>query len=72
MRRHSRSRMSPRSTTGSVTSLPEINVGFVLYATIGGLAQAIAAALLVALFSHRNFFVGTALSRTETIQASVR
>jgi hypothetical protein len=35
------------------------------------MAQVIASALLIAMFSHRNFFVGTAFSKTETIQAAV-
>jgi drug/metabolite transporter (DMT)-like permease len=51
--------------------LPEINLAFLVFATVGALAQIVAAALLVALYSHRNFFVGTALSKTETIQAAV-
>lgn len=51
--------------------LPRLNAGFVAYATAGGLAQVLATALLVALFSHRNFFVGTALSKTETIQTAI-
>ena len=51
--------------------VPTINRTFLFYATAGGLAQIVAAALLIALFSHRNFFVGTAFSKTETIQAAV-
>jgi drug/metabolite transporter (DMT)-like permease len=51
--------------------LPRLNPRFLLFATVGGLAQVLAAALLVALYSHRNFFVGTALSKTETIQAAI-
>ena len=52
-------------------ALPAVNRTFLLYAIAGGLAQIVAAALLVALFSHRNFFVGTAFSKTETVQAAV-
>lgn len=51
--------------------LPTLNSGFILYAVIGGLSQIVAAALLVALFSYRNFFVGTTYSKTETIQAAI-
>ena len=51
--------------------LPSLNRSFLIYATAGALAQIVAAALLVALFSHRNFFVGTAFSKTETLQAAV-
>lgn len=58
-----------RYATGQ--ELPRLNAAFLAYATAGGLAQVIATALLVALFSHRNFFVGTALSKTETIQTAI-
>lgn len=51
--------------------LPRPNGTFLIYATCGAVAQIIASALLVALFSHRNFFVGTAFSKTETLQAAI-
>lgn len=51
-------------------SLPSINPTFVVYALIGGLAQILATALLLKLFSHRNFVVGTTYSKTEAIQAA--
>jgi drug/metabolite transporter (DMT)-like permease len=41
------------------------------WVVVGGLAQIIATALLIHLFSHRNFAVGTAYSRTEPAQAAV-
>ncbi len=52
-------------------SLPEPNLEFVAFAASGALAQVFGAATLVALYSHRNFFVGTAFSKTESIQAAV-
>jgi drug/metabolite transporter (DMT)-like permease len=38
---------------------------------IGGLSQILATALLVSLFSHRNFAVGTAYSKSEALQTAV-
>ena len=38
---------------------------------VGGLTQIFATALLIHLFSFRNFAVGTAYSRTEPAQAAV-
>ncbi|MFY0613377.1 MAG: EamA family transporter [Hyphomicrobiaceae bacterium] len=52
-------------------SLPEVTGSFVIFAMIGGLAQIVATALLVYLFSFRNFAVGTAFSKTETVQTAV-
>lgn len=52
-------------------SLPVVTGSFVLFAAIGGLAQISATALLVYLFSFRNFAVGTAFSKTETVQTAV-
>lgn len=51
--------------------VPEVTGAFVLFAVIGGLSQILATALLVYMFSFRNFAVGTAFSKTETIQAAV-
>lgn len=42
-----------------------------MYALIGGVAQILATALLLALFSHRNFVVGTTYSKTESIQTAL-
>ena len=52
-------------------SLPDVNASFFVYAAIGGLAQVIATALLVYLFSFRNFAVGTTFSKTETVQTAL-
>ena len=51
--------------------LPEPNANFVIFGIIGGGTQIIATALLVYLFSFRNFAVGTAYSKTETAQTAV-
>ncbi|MGI9478678.1 MAG: EamA family transporter [Hyphomicrobiaceae bacterium] len=51
--------------------LPQVTGSFVWFAMIGGLAQILATALLVYLFSFRNFAVGTAFSKTETVQTAV-
>ncbi len=51
--------------------VPRPNPAFLGYALIGGLAQITATALLVHLFSFRNFAVGTAYSKTETVQTAI-
>jgi len=51
--------------------LPGTNATFAVYAMIGGLAQVLATALLVYLFSFRNFAVGTTFSKTETVQTAL-
>lgn len=51
--------------------LPEPNGGFALYATVGGLMQITATALLVGLFGARSFAVATTYSKTETVQTAV-
>jgi drug/metabolite transporter (DMT)-like permease len=56
---------------GAGYTLPQPNAEFFFYAVSGALAQIFGAATLVALYSHRNFFVGTAFSKTESIQAAV-
>ncbi len=50
---------------------PAPNPRFVLFAMLGGLTQITATALLVYLFSLRNFAVGTTYSKTETVQTAV-
>ena len=50
---------------------PAPNSRFALFAMLGGITQITATALLVSLFSLRNFAVGTAYSKTETVQAAV-
>ena len=47
------------------------NATFFLWAAFGGLTQIGATALLVYLFGFRNFAVGTAYSKTETVQAAI-
>lgn len=47
------------------------NVEFATYVVVGGLAQILATALLVILFSLRNFAIGTVYSKTETVQAAI-
>ena len=50
---------------------PDPNPRFALFAMVGGLTQITATALLVYLFSLRNFAVGTTYSKTEPVQAAV-
>lgn len=50
---------------------PMPNFSFWSFAVIGGAAQIFATALLVSLFSFRNFAVGTAYSKTETVQTAL-
>lgn len=50
--------------------LPAVNVEFLLYCLAGGVGQILATACLVGSFAHRNFAVGTALSKTEVVQAA--
>lgn len=47
------------------------NVEFFLWTALGGASQIGATALLVYLFGLRNFAVGTAYSKTETVQAAM-
>lgn len=51
--------------------LPVPNAAFLGWVLVAGLAQIAATALLVYLFSFRNFAVGTAYSRTEPAQAAL-
>lgn len=52
-------------------SLPTPNVNFFLWNILGSATQIGATALLVYLFGFRNFAVGTAYSKTETVQAAI-
>lgn len=52
-------------------SFPTPNLTFFLWGAFGGATQIGATALLVYLFGLRNFAVGTAYSKTETVQAAV-
>ena len=49
--------------------LPDLNARFVLLCAAGGLGQIFGTLLLIAAFGHRNFVVGTAYSKTESIQS---
>ena len=50
---------------------PEPNLTFLVYCVAGGIAQILFTALLVWLFSFRNFAVGTTYSKTEVVQVAV-
>ena len=50
---------------------PAPNLRFAIFAMLGGVAQITATALLVYLFSLRNFAVGTTYSKTETVQTAI-
>jgi drug/metabolite transporter (DMT)-like permease len=50
---------------------PDVNMTFLVYCVLGGLVQIIFTALLVYLFSLRNFAVGTTFSKTETVQVAL-
>src|ERR1700722_11122759 len=50
--------------------LPSINATFLLYCVLGGLCQIVATNLLIMSFGYRNFAVGTAYSKTETVQSA--
>lgn len=52
-------------------SLPSLHWRFWSFAALGGVSQILATALLVKLFSYRNFFIGTIYSKIETIQAAI-
>ena len=51
--------------------IPAANARFLAWAIVGGIGQIAATALLIHLFSFRNFAVGTAYSRTEPAQAAL-
>lgn len=57
------------SVTGA--PLPAANLRFILFCVLGGLAQIVATNLLIMSFGYRNFAVGTAYSKTETVQSAV-
>lgn len=52
-------------------AMPVPGPAFFLYVLIGGVAQILATSLLILAFSLRNFAVGTAYSKTETVQAAI-
>src|SRR3546814_14390683 len=52
-------------------ALPDPHRTFAAYVAVGGMAPIAATALLVHLFSFRNFTVGTTYYKTETIQTAL-
>ena len=50
---------------------PNLNIEFVFWLSVGGLAQIIFTVLLVKLFSYKNFVVGVAFSKTEVLLAAL-
>lgn len=52
-------------------SLPDWDWIFVAWAALGGVAQIVATSLLIYAFELRNFTVGTAYSKTETVQLAL-
>jgi len=51
--------------------IPPPNGRFAVFAVLGGVSQIVATALLVSIFSSRNFAVGTTFAKTETVQAAL-
>lgn len=51
--------------------LPPVHPEFFLYCLTGGVAQILGTAFLVASFTHDNFAVGTAFSKTEAVQTAM-
>jgi drug/metabolite transporter (DMT)-like permease len=52
-------------------AIPTPNPLFLLYCVLGGLCQIVATNLLIMSFGYRNFAVGTAYSKTETVQSAI-
>lgn len=52
-------------------AVPAPNAVFLVHIVVGGLSQIVATALLIHLFSLRNFAVGTAWSKTEPVQTAI-
>lgn len=50
---------------------PAINLPFITYCVMGGMAQIVFTFLLLHLFSFRNFAVGTTYSKTEVVQVAI-
>src|SRR5690606_3310884 len=51
--------------------LPRTDLPFLLWVLLGGTSQILATAALLASFKQRNFAVGTALSKSEVVQAAI-
>lgn len=56
---------------GTGGQLPAIGSRFLVFVALGGIAQIVATFLTVALFSLRNFAVGVAFTKTETVQVAL-
>ncbi len=56
---------------GGDISLPQPHVEFLFYCLTGGLAQILGTLLTVALFAYRNFAIGSAYAKTETVQTAL-
>lgn len=56
---------------GTDAALPGPDAEFLLYCLIGGLAQILGTVLTVALFAYRNFAIGSAYAKTETVQTAL-
>jgi len=54
---------------GTGQAIPETSLRFWLFALSGGAAQIVATMCVVALFSHRNFAVGTTFKNTEVLMS---
>jgi drug/metabolite transporter (DMT)-like permease len=52
-------------------AVPQINLAFLAYCLVGGVAQILGTAFLLASFTHDNFSVGTAFSKTEVVQTAL-
>jgi len=57
------------SVTGA--AVPQPNLRFLMWCAAGGLGQILATNLLIMSFGYRNFAVGTAYSKTETVQSAI-
>jgi drug/metabolite transporter (DMT)-like permease len=56
---------------GMRAELPEPSLTFLAFCMLGGAAQILGTAFLVASFTHDNFAVGTAFSKTEAVQTAL-
>jgi drug/metabolite transporter (DMT)-like permease len=56
---------------GDLGQIPGLTRESLFFAFLGGVTQILATAVLIALFSRRNFIVGVSFSKTETIQTAL-
>ena len=52
-------------------TIPEFTPRFLIFVTLGGVAQIVATSLLITAFNLRNFAVGTVYSKTELVQLAI-